>query len=93
MKKYNEIWYQVKDLLKKEFDSEQVHNGKYIKNKIKIYNNRMNASFQYNKIQKDNEYGTFLYVTLLDSIFVNSNKEIFGGIEICTKKGKDNKYN
>ena len=91
LKKCSEIWDKVKDLLKKEFDSEQVHNGKYIKTKIKIYNNRMYTSFRYNKIQKDNEYCTCLYVTLLDSIFVNSNKEIFRGIEICAKKEKDNK--
>ena len=51
----------------------------------------MYTSFQYNKIQKDNEYCTCLYVTLLDSISVNSNKEIFRGIEIRAKKEKENK--
>ena len=91
LRKCNEIWDKVKDLLKKEFDSEQVHNGKYIKTKINIYNNRMYTSFQYNKIQKDNEYCTCLYVTLLDSISVNSKKEIFRGIEIRAKKEKENK--
>ena len=33
--------------------------------------------FQYNKIPKDNEYCTSLSVILLDSIFVNSDKEYY----------------
>ena len=45
-----------------------MYSDKYIKTKIKIYNNRVYANFQHNKTPKDNEY-------LLDSIAVNSDKE------------------
>ena len=54
-----------------------MYNDKYIKTKIKIYNNRIYTNFQYNKIPKDNEYCACLSVILLDSIFVNSDKEYY----------------
>ena len=52
-----------------------MYNDKYIKTKTKIYNDRVYTNFQINKIPKDNEYCACLSVILLDSIFVNSNKE------------------
>ena len=77
LKKYSEIWNKIKSLIKKEFNSELVYNDKYIKTKIKIYNDRVYTNFQHNKIPKDNEYYTCLFVALLDSIFVNSDKEYY----------------
>ena len=38
IKKYPEIWNKIKSLIKKEFNSKPVYNDKYIKTKIKIYN-------------------------------------------------------
>ena len=35
MKKYNEIWKNVSNIIKKEFDSNPVYNGKYTKTKKK----------------------------------------------------------
>ena len=52
-----------------------MYNDKYIK--TKSYNNGLYTNFNYNKIPKDNEYGTCLSVILLDSIFVNSDKEYY----------------
>ena len=54
-----------------------MYNDKYIKTKIKIYNDKVYTNFQHNKIPKDNEYCAYLSVILLDSIFVNSNKEYY----------------
>ena len=48
LKKYSEIWDKIKSLIKKEFNSEPVYNDKYIKTKIKIYNNRVYTNFQHN---------------------------------------------
>ena len=31
LEKYNEIWEEVKNIIKKEFDSEPVYNEKYLK--------------------------------------------------------------
>ena len=45
--------------------------NKYIKTKIKIYNDKVYTNFQHNKIPKNNEYCVCLSVILLDCIFVN----------------------
>ena len=37
LEKYKEIWKKVKNILKKEFYSKPVYNGKYLKAKIKRY--------------------------------------------------------
>ena len=54
-----------------------MYNDKYIKTKINIYNDKVYTNFQHNKIPKDNEYCACLSVILLDSIFVNSDKEYY----------------
>ena len=73
-----------------------MYNDKYIKTWIKIYNDRVYTNFQHNEIPKDNEYSTCLYLILLDSIFVNSNKKYYPQIllEECKYiiKNKKNKY-
>ena len=76
LKKYNKIWDKVKNLFKREFNSEPVYNNKYINTKIKIYNNRTYTNFQYNKISEDNKYCACLSVILLDSIVVNTDKNV-----------------
>ena len=44
-KKYSEIWNKIKRLIKKGFNSKLVYKDKYIKTKIKIYNNRVYTNF------------------------------------------------
>ena len=46
LKKYSEMWNKIKSLIKKGFNSERVFNDKYIKTKIKVYNNRKNVNMQ-----------------------------------------------
>ena len=53
LEKHNEIWGNVKNSLKKEFDSEPVHNEKYLKAEIKSYNGKINTNFHSNKIPKE----------------------------------------
>ena len=50
--KYNEIWEKVRNNIKKEFDSEPVYNGKYLRAKIKSYKGKINTNFHNNKIPK-----------------------------------------
>ena len=91
LKKYLKIWNKIKSLIKKELNSEPVYNDKYIKTKIKIYNDKVYTNFQHNKIPEDNKYCACLSVILLDSIFVNSNKEYYPQIflEECKYAIKD----
>ena len=70
-----------------------MYNDRYIKTKIKIYNDRVYTNFQHNKIPKENESCTCLSVILLDSNFVNSDKEYYPQIllEECKYAIKDKK--
>ena len=93
LKIYLKICNRIKSLIKKELNSESVYNDKYIKTKIKIYNDKVYTNFQHNKIPEDNKYCACLSVILLDSIFVNSNKEYYPQIflEECKYAIKDRK--
>ena len=56
LKKYNQIWKKIKNLLNIKFDSETVYddNDKYIKSKIKMYDANANTNFQRKKLPKGN---------------------------------------
>ena len=53
LEKYSEIWEKVENGLKKELDNEPVYNEKYLKAKIKSYNEKINTNFYNNKIPKE----------------------------------------
>ena len=57
LEKDNEILGKVKNGIKKEFDSEIVYNGKYLKAKIKS-NGKINTNLDINKTAKE---GLFVY--------------------------------
>ena len=50
LEKHNEIWEKVKNIIKKEFDNEQVYSEKYLKAEIKSYNGKINTSFRNNNV-------------------------------------------
>ena len=93
LKQYLKIRNKTKSLIKKELNSEPVYNDKYIRTKIKIYNDKIFTNSQYNKTPKDNKYCPHLSVILLDSIWVNSNKKYYLQIflEECKYAIKDRK--
>ena len=68
----NAIWNKIINLLEKMFDSELVYNDKYIKNNLKIYNDKTNTNFHANKIPEDNKRCTCLSVILLDSTVLDN---------------------
>ena len=70
LKKDNQIWKRVEKLLKIEFDSKPVYgdNDKYIKTKIKIYNNSTITNFHSKKMSKEKEPCKSLSIIMLDSV-------------------------
>ena len=56
LKIYNKIWERISSLMNIEFDSEPVYDDidKYIKTKVKLYEDKINANFQGKKVQKEN---------------------------------------
>ena len=53
LKKHNKTWKKVKITINKEFDSDPVYNQKYLKAKIKSYNEKITINFLKNEIQKE----------------------------------------
>ena len=69
LEKHNEIWQEVKDSLKKEFDKESIYIKKYLKAKIKPYNGKINTNFHNYKIPKEDSQYICLSVILINSVF------------------------
>ena len=53
LEKYNEILENVKNIIKREFDSEPVYNEKNLQAKVKSYNGKINTNVHNNKIPKE----------------------------------------
>ena len=56
LKKYNKIWEKISNLINIEFDIEPVYgdNGKDIKSKMRMHEDRANTNFQGKKVPKEN---------------------------------------
>ena len=70
LKKYNEIWEKISNLMNIKFDSEPDYgdNDKCIKTKIKLYGDKINTNFQGIKIAKANASYKCLSLIMLDSV-------------------------
>ena len=78
LKKYNKIWENISNLMNIEFDSEPFYddNGKYIKTKIKMYEDRVNTNFQGKKVPKENASYKCLSLIVLGSV-ISVNKKYY----------------
>ena len=78
LKKYNKILEKISNLMNIEFDSEPVYGGndKYIKAKIKMYEDRVNTNFQGKKVPKGNALYKCLSLIVLDSV-IRINKKYY----------------
>ena len=92
LEKYSEIWENVQNSIKKEFDGEPVYNEKYLKAKIKSYNGKTTQIFHNNKISKEGSQFICLSVILIDSVFrmgKNYYPQVF--LEECKYVAKEKK--
>ena len=78
LKKYNKIWERISNRMSIEFDGEPVYgdNDKYIKTKIKMYEDRVNKNFQGKKKPKENASYKCLSLITLDSV-IRINKKYY----------------
>ena len=76
LKKYNKIWEIISNLLNIEFDTELVYGGnnKYIKTKIKMYEDRVNTYFKGKDVPKEDASDHCLSFIFLDSTIRVSKK-------------------
>ena len=72
LKEYTKVWEKSRDLIGKKFDSEPVYGDKYIKTKIKSYNNDIRTNFRgegnSRKVPKENCSYKCLSLISLDSV-------------------------
>ena len=78
LKKYNKIWEKISNLMNIEFDSEPIYGdgNKYIKTKIKMFEDRVNTNFQGKKVLKENASYKCLSLIMLDSV-IRVNKKYY----------------
>ena len=78
LKKYNKVWERISYLMNIEFDSEPVYgdNDKYIKTKMKMYEDRVNTNIQSKKKPKENASYKCLSLIMLDSV-IRVNKKYY----------------
>ena len=72
------IWEKISNLMNIEFDSELVYgdNDKYLKTKIKMYENRINTNFQGKNVPKENASYICLSLIMLDSV-IRANEKYY----------------
>ena len=77
LKKYNKIWEKISNLMNIEFYSEPVYgdNDKYIKKKRKMYEDRVNTSFQGKKMPTESASYNCISLIACDSV-IRVNKKI-----------------
>ena len=70
LKKYNKTWEKISNLLNIEFDSEPVYgdNDKYIRTKIKMYEDRVNTNFQGKEVPNEDASYKCLSLIVLESV-------------------------
>ena len=51
--KYTEIWNKIKDILNVKFHSQPIYDDKYIKTKVKTFNDMINTLFSGDEIPKE----------------------------------------
>ena len=102
LKKYAKMWEKISNLMNIEIDSEPLYgaNDKYIKTKIKMYEDRMNTNSQGKKVPKENFSCKSLSLIMLDSVqlcesqkhlgivlekHLNFHEHIAKKIKICNK--------
>ena len=78
LKRYNKRWKKISNLLNIEFDSKPVYDGndRYIKTKIKMYEDTVNTDFQDKEVPKENASYKCLSLIMLDSV-IRVNKKCY----------------
>ena len=66
--KYSEVWGKIKRLLGIKLHSEPIYDNKYIKSRLRSFNDETHTTFWVNKISKESIHYTYIAVIIIDSI-------------------------
>ena len=65
--KYSGIWNKIKKLLSVKFHSQPIHYGKYIKSKVKTFDETIDTLFPNNKVSKERNHYICIAAICVDS--------------------------
>ena len=66
--KYKKIWKKIKKLLCFEFDSQSAYDKKYIKTRVKTFEDKVIVKFTDNEIPKENTHYSCIAAVCVDSV-------------------------
>ena len=66
--KYAEIWNKIKNVLNVKFHSQSIYDGKYMKTKVKTFNNMINTLFSGDEIPKERNHYVCISAICNDSV-------------------------
>ena len=66
--KYTEIWNKLRDLLNIKFHSQPIYDDKYIKTKVKTFNNMINTLFLGDEIPKERIHYVCIAAICIESV-------------------------
>ena len=72
--KCNEIWNKIKSILNVKFHSQPIYDDKYIKTKVKAFNNSINTLFSGDEIPKEKIHYVCISAVYIDSVLRRDTK-------------------
>ena len=72
--KYAEIWNKIKSILNVKFHSQPIYDDKYIKTKVKTFNNTINTLFSGDEIPKERNHYVCISAICIDSVLRTDKK-------------------
>ena len=72
--KYNKISNKIKKLLNTKFYSQPIHDDKYIKNKVKAFDEAIKTHFSDNKVPKEKSHYICIAAICIDSVLKKEGK-------------------
>ena len=72
--KYNKIWNKIKSVLNVKFHSQPIYDDKYIKAKVKTFNNAINTLFSGDEIPKERVHFLCISAICIDSVLRKDKK-------------------
>ena len=89
--KYTKIWKKIKRLLNIKFHSQPILDDKYIKTKVKTFDETINTVFSHNNFPKEKSHYICIEAICIDSVLKKKEKtssSVFRTMQIQNKKKK-----
>ena len=83
--KYAKIWNKIKSVINVKFHSQPIYDSKYIKTKVKTFNNTINTLFSGNEIPKERNHYVCISAICIDSV-LRTDKKIYPQVLFTSTK-------